>query len=334
MNSRMRIVSGIATVLIVLVIGCSKEKKMEPVAVGEMEEYRDPGIGFRIKHPKGWIPNTQVGRAQFYNAQEVSQKFLDPTGAYPTGVEIAIEVMRGVNPQEKMKAYNDELTSSGVVVSPAQQVKAGDVEATKFPYIANYGGKNIINGYRVMVASDSTLYILSFSGFGDYYNAYQATFDASLASFQMPKPVEKGRDETLPSETMTDYDAKMFAFQYPDNFNFTNPPRGKDDIVVGLRGVRLDCNILFNVFGAQGLTLEKVVDQNKGRYKSATEGKATIGGQPAVTLTLSPTKEVERRVYFAVKNDRVVRVTMDWYKPQRAEYSAAYDKVISSIKFK
>jgi hypothetical protein len=30
----------------------------------------------------------------------------------------------------------------------------------------------------------------------------------------------------------------------------------------------------------------------------------------------------------------VYRITMDWYKPQRAEYLAAYDKVLSSIKFK
>ena len=105
-------------------------------------------------------------------------------------------------------------------------------------------------------------------------------------------------------------------------------------MVVGLRGQRQDCNVLFDVFGAQGLTLEKVFAQNKGRYKGAVEGKVTIGGQPALTLTLSAAKDVERRVYFAVKNDKVVRITMDWFKPQRTEYLAAYEKVITSIKFK
>ena len=77
-----------------------------------------------------------------------------------------------------------------------------------------------------------------------------------------------------------------------------------------------------------------MVDQNKGRYKGATAGKSTVGGQPAITLTMSASKDVDRRVYFTVKNDRVVRITMDWFKPQRAEYLAAYDKVVSSIKFK
>jgi hypothetical protein len=146
--------------------------------------------------------------------------------------------------------------------------------------------------------------------------------------------VEKGRDQTLPSETFSEYDAKMFTFLYPENFNFTNPPKGKNEMVVGLRGQRQDCNILFDVFGAQGLTLEKVFAQNKGRYKGAVEGKATIGGQPALTLTLSAAKDVERRVYFSMKNDKVVRITMDWFKPQRTEYLAAYEKVIASIKFK
>ena len=101
-----------------------------------------------------------------------------------------------------------------------------------------------------------------------------------------------------------------------------------------LQGVRLDCNIQFDVFGAQGLTVEKVFDQNKGRYKGAVEGKASVGGQPAITLTMSATKDVERRVFFTMRNDKVIRITMDWYKPQRTDYLAVYDKVISSIKFK
>jgi hypothetical protein len=91
---------------------------------------------------------------------------------------------------------------------------------------------------------------------------------------------------------------------------------------------------LFHVFGAKGLTLEKAFDQNKGKYAGAVTGKATIGGQPALSLTYAPTREVERRFYFMVKGDKVYRITMDWFKPQREEYLAAYEKVLSSIKFK
>ena len=89
-----------------------------------------------------------------------------------------------------------------------------------------------------------------------------------------------------------------------------------------------------DVFGAKGLTVEKVFDQNKGKYKATATGKATISGQPALTLTYAPTATVERRFYFVVKSDKVYRVTMDWYRPQRDQYLAIYDRVIASIKLK
>ena len=333
MKTTLGVLAGLVSTLLLLG-GCGGEKKMEPVAVGEMETYKDPAVGFQLQHPKTWVVNAQVGRAAFYNATDVDKKFLDPTGVGTIGVEISVTVTKSPDPVAAIKKWREERTAEFYQLQADQVVTVAGKEATKIQYSANYGNKNIINGHHIFIPIDTTLYDLSFAGFGDSYNAYAAVFEASLKSFQLPKAPEKGRDETLPSETFAEYDAKMFTFQYPDNFNFTNPPKGKNEIVVGLRGVRLDCNILFDVFGTQGLSLEKVFDQNKGRYKGAAEGKATVGGQPALTLTLSATKDVERRVYFAVKNDKVVRITMDWYKPQRTEYLAAYEKVISSIKFK
>ncbi len=316
-----------------LLLGCGQEKKMEPVAVGEMEEYRDPGIGFRIKHPKGWVTNAEVGRARFYNASEVNKKFLDPAGAYPVGVEISIDAKRSADPAGDIKRMKEELGQQ-VTAKPEEPATVAGKAATKIPYVANYGKGNIIYGHRIFLESDSIVYEIGFAGFGNTHEAYAAVFDASLNSFEPAKRAVKGRDQTLPSETFADYDTKMFTFQYPDNFNFTNPPKGKNEIVVGLRGVRLDCNILIDVFDAQGLSLEKVVAQNKGKYKAATQGKATIGGQPAVTLTASVARDVDRTVYFAVRNGKVIRITMDWYKPQREEYTSAYTKVVSSFKFK
>ena len=316
-----------------LLSGCGQEKKMEPVAVGEMEEYRDPGIGFRIKHPAGWLINAEVGRARFYNAPEVDKKFLDPTGAYPVGVEISVDARRSTDPAGDLNRMKQELGQQ-VTAKPEETATVAGKAAARIPFVANYGKGNIIHGHHIFLESDSIVYEIGFAGFGNTYEAYAAVFDASLNSLVLAKPVEKGRDQTLPSETFTEYDAKMFTFEYPENFNFTNPPKGKNDIVVGLRGVRQDCNILIDVFGAQGLSLDKVVAQNKGKYKGASQGKATIGGEPAVTLTLSATKDVDRMVYFAVKNDKVIRITMDWFRPQREEYTAAYNKVINSFKFK
>jgi hypothetical protein len=324
----------IAVLMTALMVGCGGEKKMEPVPVGEMESYKDPAVGFQINHPKGWVVNAQVGRASFYNAPEVDKKFLDPLGVGAIGVKIGVTAEKNPDPEGAIKKWRDDRIAENYQLQPNQAITVAGKTATRMPYSAAYDKRTVIHGHRIFIPLDSVLYDLSFEGFGEYYTAYAAVFEAALNAFQLPKPVEKGRDATLPSETFTEYDAKMFTFLYPENFNFTNPPKGKNELVIGLRGQRQDCNILIDVFSAQKLTLDKVVDQNKGRYKGATMGKATVGGEPATTLTLSATKEVERRVYFTVRNDKVIRITMDWYKPQRTEYLAAYDRVIGSIKFK
>lgn len=338
MKTHPRVFSLVAFVLSVLSIsmllnGCGGEKKMAPVPVGELEEYRDPVIGFHIMHPKGWVMNAEVGRARFYNAQEVDKKFLDPTGAYPVGVEIAVNALKTGEPAAAIKQIKTDLAQVGPM-KPEEPITVAGVKGTKIPYSFNYGGKNIVHGHHILIATDTTVFHLSFAGYGDTYQAYGATFDTVLRSFQLPQPPEKGRDATLPSETLSEYNGKTLTFSYPDNFNFTNPKKGKFDEVVELRGVRQDCSIRFDVFGAKGLKVDKVFEQNKGKYASSGSGKATVGGEPAMYLTYSATPAVERRFYFVVRNDKVIRVTMDWFKAQRDTYIPVYEKVISTVKFK
>src|SRR6516225_11205206 len=68
-----------------LYIGC-EQKKLEPVPVGEMSEYKDPGYGFRIKYPSNWKQLGTTGKAVFAMSQDVIDKFQNPT----TGIEGAM----------------------------------------------------------------------------------------------------------------------------------------------------------------------------------------------------------------------------------------------------
>jgi hypothetical protein len=314
--------------------GCGGKKEIVPVAVGELQSYRDPGFGFSIHFPKDWVKDTQVGRAHFYNADGVNTKFLEPTGNYPDGVVIAVDVTRTQTPADEQKRLVGEMKTMGMQINPEEAVTVGGKSGTKISYTAQYTKKIGVKGYHIFVQADSLLYDIGAAGFGDLYEIYAKVLDASIASFEFPKPVEKGADPTLPSEAFTNNDAKLFSFDYPDNFNFVNIPKGNNELAIGLRGVRQDCSVLFHVFPAKGLTLEKVFDQNKGKYAGASAGKTTLGGQPAMSLTYTAARDVERRFIFAVKNDKVYRVTLDWFKPQREKYLAAYDKVLSSFKFK
>lgn len=319
---------------LLLLAGCGGEKKIEPVKVGDMDSYRDPGYGYSVQFPRGWVANTQVGRASFYNVADVEKKFIDPTGAYPDGVVIMVDIIRGTTPDQEKKRIMDEMTKSGFVLTPEQPVTVNGKSGTRFTYTGQWSKNVKESGEHIAVAVDTVLYDIRFAGFAGLYEAHRAVFEAALASFQFPKPVVPGRDPTLPSEAMAEYSGKLIAFQYPDNFNFINAPKGSNEEVIELRGVRQDCSIRFDVFGAKGLTVEKVFDQNKGKYRATGTGKATMGGQPALTLTYQAAPNVERRFAFAVKNDKVYRMTVDWYRPEKDVYLSSYDKVLASVRIK
>ncbi len=324
----------LAMTAVLILTGCGGEKKMEPVAVGEMQEYRDPGIGFAIQYPKGWISDAQVGRVRFFNAPDVDKKFLEPTGAYPIGVTISIDMNAAPDPAAAIQSFRKDLEQTGMQVGQEQKTTIAGKEAVKIPYQANFGAGNLISGYHVLLAADSAFYDIGAAGFGPMFDAYAAVFEASLSSFQLPKPKEKGADETLPSTTFSPLDAGMFSVQYPDNFNPVNVPKGKFEQVLELRGVRLDCSIRFDVFAAKGLTVEKVFEQNKATYKGKAAQKATVGGESALMVNYPVRADVDSRAYFVVRNDKVLRITMNWYKPQTAKYLEAYEKVVGSLKFK
>jgi hypothetical protein len=328
-----------AGLMAVLVLGlalslasCQQERKVEPVPVGELVEYRDPAIGFSISYPKAWIVDAQVTRARFFSRADVDRKFLDPTGPYPNGAKIAVDVIRTTNAAGTIAEKKSELAQ---IVPPKFEYKVtvAGKESDKLVYSARYSAAVEIHSHHVFVPADTFVYHLAFEGFNEEYAAHEAIFDTALATFRMPKAITPGRDATLPAESFADAENQFFSFKYPENFNFTSPAKGRNDLVVGLRGVRLDCGIQFDVFGAQGLTLEKVFDQNKN-IRGATHHDASVAGKPAKYLAYAPTRDVERRIYFLVHNDKVIRITLDWYRPQRTEYLAAYDQVLQSIRLK
>jgi len=326
-----------------LIAGCQQEKKTEVVPVGEMAEYKDPLYGFTIKYPTAWLSSLEAGHARFFSAQEVDKKFLDPLGAYPNGAVIEVEVTRTPTAASEASRLIEEMKTQGYQIVANEKKTIAEKQASVVTYKALFSSSVELSGMRVLLPLDSALYDMHFAGFADLAEANRLIFDSSLQSFKPPKPIVKGRDETLPSESFASYDAKvvkdgkeqiLFTFEYPENFDFRTLPKGKNELVLGLHGKRLDCNIQFDVFSAQNLTVDKVFDQNKGKYKGASSAKTSIGGRDARYLNYSATKDVERRVYFVVKDNRVYRITMDYYKPQRQEYLAAYDKVLGSIKLK
>lgn len=313
--------------------GCGK-KEVALLPVPDMTDYRDPGIGFHISFPKTWLTNAEVGRALFFSTQDVDKRFLDPEGAYPDGAIIEVSLVKTPNPGALRDSLVSQMKSIGFQISPMQEVTVAGKKAERFPYSARYTS-GMSEGEHIYVDLDSILYDFWFAGFGDYYKANKNVFTASLNSFQFPKPVAQGVDATLPSESYTEGENKYFSFKYPENFNF-NPDvkKGAFEYSAELHGYREDCSVRFDIFDSKGQAVDKVFDQNKGKYRGTGTGKESIAGEQSMYVNYSPTRDVSSRAYFLVHNGKAFRITTNCYKPQEKEYFVAFSKILSSIKFK
>lgn len=326
----------ITTVFLFLFNGCGK--KVESFKVGELNEYKDPAFGFKVKYPKEWKNFGEAGKAIFTKSQEVVNKFLDPrTGE--EGAQVTVQVIKyaGTSAEEIIQQGKDELkqTWQNITVTPDEKITVAGKEVIKVGYGIPVTSKKQISGYDIYVPGDTAMYKLNCLGYGDQYEAHAEAFAAVINSFELPVVVAKKSDQWSPSGNMETYKSDFFTMVYPDNLEF-NPVKkaAKHDFAMEMRADRLDCSIHIDVFGAQKLTSEKVWEQNKGTYKAKNSGQIQIDGQNAFWADYSPRKEIGSRVYFVVKNDKVVRTTINYFAAQKDIYFPVFENMVKSLKLK
>ena len=320
----------------ILLVGC--EKKIEPVKVGELTEYKDPAFGFKIKYLAEWKSLGEAGRAKFSKSQQVIEKFLDPrTGEEGAEVSVEMREYKGGTIDDIIMEGKEELkaTWKNIQVSPDEKVTIAGKEVTKINYGIPVTSKKQISGYDIYFPGDTAVYKISCLGYGDQYIAHADAFIAMVNSFEPPVIVSKTPDQWAPSPVMENYTSNFFTLQYPENLEFVPVKKGaNDDLAMEMRADRLDCSIHIAVFGAKNLTADKVWAQNKAKYNIKTSGETKIDGQAAYWADYSPRKDIASRVYFTVKNDKVVRITINYFAPQKNNYFPAFENIVKSIKLK
>ncbi len=321
---------------IIAFVGCSK-KETPPVPVGEMTEYKDLAFGFKIGYPKEWKQLGNSGKALFVKSQEVASKFLDPASGEEGG-QVTVESMplSGRTPEAVIDSAKGQLKQAwaSVETQADQQVTVGGKPGVKVGYSIPVTSKTKITGYEIYVAGDTAVYKLDFIGYGDQFTAHAGVFDAMLKSFVLPVVMIKSNTWGA-SPTLETYKSDFLTMQYPENMEFVpGLKKGDKDLVVEMKADRNDCSIHLDVFGAKNLTTEKVWEQNKGKYKAKATGNVMIDGNKAYWVDYTPMKDVTSRAYFVVKNDKVVRITMNWFAPQKDVYLPVFEKAIASIKLK
>jgi len=319
-----------------LFIGC-EEKKAEPVPVGEMSEYKDPGYGFKIKYPKDWKQFGTTGKAVFAQSQEVIDKFQDPA----TGIEGAMATAQvikydGKSAEAVIQAAKDELKQTWQNLEMTQDMPIpAYAKATNFTYRIPVTSKKNIIGADLYVSGDTAVYKISFMAFGeDQAKIHTNIINEMWKSFEAPVVVAKVSDKWTASPNLDVLKSEHFTMEYPDNMEFVDAKKGSFDYAWERRADRFDCTIHIDVFGAKGLTVEKVWEQNKGKYKAASTGNTTIDGNKAIWVSDSPRKDAARRTYFVVKNDKVIRTTLNWFAPQKDIYFSVFEKCVNSLKLK
>jgi hypothetical protein len=317
-----------------LLQGCGK-KEVLPVPVGKMNEYKDPGFGFVIQYPENWLQLGTVGKALFTESQEMATKFIDPSRGIEGG-RVMVEALpyEGKTPEALIADAKESLTEQQAEMSPQTTVTVGGKPSVKIPYTIQATSKTKIYGYEIYVPGDTALYKITVEGYGDQFNAYTGVFDAMVNSFVVPVVVVKKPDVWQPSATMSPLDSKFFTMSYPDNMEFVDVKKGDKDYVVELRADRQDVSIHVDVFGAVGLTVDKVWEQNKSRYKARGSGETTIDGAKTFWVDYSPMANISSRAYFTVKNDKVVRTTLNWFAPKKEVYFPVLEGMVKSMKLK
>lgn len=328
----------VLTIFAFLLIGCS-EKKVEPLPVGEMNEYRDPAYGFHIKYPKEWKQLGAAGKAVFAQSQEVIEKFQNPSGGIE-GTMVTVEVIptRGTTADAIVQKGKDDLKQTWQNIEIQPDTPPMTVAGKQTPlvrYSVQVSAKKRIGAADMYVIGDTAVYKFSQMFFGDDQGTmYSPIVSAMISSFEVPAVV-KTSDAWHASGNLEMYPSNFFTLQYPDNLNIVPVKKGaKDDLAMEMRADRLDCSIHIDVFGAQKLTVDKVWEQNKNAYHAKSSDKTTIGGEPAIWADYSPRKDISSRVYFTVKNDKVIRTTINYYSPQKEIYFPVFENMVKSMKLK
>jgi len=327
--------------LAVVVAGCQKNAQ---VAIPPLEDHRDGSNLFVVKIPPSWQQSAEPGKLNIYNSQEAWNRFADPTSSTKSAVRIFIYAQdAGAKTLETVVGnFKSQLKEEQAQVEPDVQTTLDGSPAVKIPYAMTLDTKTTIFSYRIIAVTDSMEYGIECQGFNDDFKGYGNVFDSIASTFRIvPKAVAQQQlpENLVPSPTNTTYQNEYFSIQYPENFTATpKQPSGEVKASVLVKGYFEDCTVQVDVLDAKKLNVDKVFDQNKGNYPNSKSQKIQLDGLDAYMISYSPVKDIQRHVYFVVKDNNWIRAISTWNEPSQKKYNTdfqkAFDQVVSSLKLK
>lgn len=349
-------ISFLATLVLVVLFTAtvpSCKKAVELPNVTEWETHQDPINGMEIQYPKGWLLNADPKSIRVYSSQVVADKFYE---VYSTGTGEVGEEQGGVEVTIAWEKFSDAKVGtldeyknvtlqnySALNLGNEQPATIGKETGAAYSYKVKVGKNTTMAGKKIIVAHDSVFYTVSVTGFNEYFDVYTPLLDKIVASIKLPRPKERYTDPNAaskPSPEVSKFANDFVEFMYPDNFTVTlvGEKKGGAMMTLHVEGLRKDCTVDIDVFPTKTdkgeVKFERFFEDNKSKFspKSITAGK--VDGIEAKVLVASPTPQIERRVYFVSKGERIYRVILTWYKPMSSDFQPAFENLVASLKLK
>lgn len=320
-----------------LIAGC--RPKVKPASIEGLELKKDELRMFEIKVPKNWVVQTRKGDGLVaYSTKSDAARFMlfgkGHGGAKVEILAMAVDSTTTIDSLVKRSklVFEDNLDRYTKTVSTLGG-KPGQKLHVEFD---QEDGRFVSESY--FAEQDSTITMVTFAAFGDTYEAYKSAFDEILASVKLAKKTDYSALSaasggfTPPSDTVKPHKDASYTINIPNNFE-AKPGSATAISSTNFAGERLDCTIQIDVISAkQQPDLVKIVEQYKASYPGAKRLGTSFGGQRAFVYSYEPKPTIASRAYFALKGEKLYRVTMNWRKADEKVYLPAFEKVLNSMK--
>ncbi len=336
--------AGVMIIICAAILLNSCTKKADPTTITGMTTYTDSVRKFSLLYPSNWKARIFKSDRIIINSDTTragSVRFTDFTTEGSPAAQIILRAIKSDG-----RSLDSIMRDTRIFEDKIYKVENSTLDGAKaikvtyeFPL-----EDGLFKGEQYFAMKDTaTATMLSFDAFASTFDRYRANFDKILQSVKLAEtyiPASQKADTIIqqaepqpPSTTTRTITGTGFSIAIPDNF------RGERGKVVGTLytvnyvGDRLDCSIQVDVFDASKQSkLEKIVDDNKARYKATNSTSTTLGGVKAYSINYSFVKDVNSRVYFAIKGGKMFRVTINWFKPKEAEYLPVFERSVASVK--
>lgn len=333
------------TVLLAFALHSCSQKQAEVPAISGLETYTDESTSFSIKVPQGWSTKSVKGERYYVlsdaNAESRFVEFKEGPSATKIDVR-SVKLPAGTTLEQYIT--EDMMFQADQYVK--EQTTLGGAPATKLKFEFDLEDGRF-KGEKIYALKDSMITTVEISAFGGTYDANKAKFDEilssiTLASAPKPKTVEPKvvidttkRGPEPPSDTLINITGSGYGISIPKNFRSAGRKAAGAISSTEFLGSRLDCTIRVDVIDASKQNnLDKIVESNKAVYSGSSVSGATLGGATAKVINYSPAANIGSRVYFAVKGDRLYRLTMNYFKPEQGTYLPIFEKSVGSFQFK